>query len=77
MKSLNPDEAVITYSSDGNIPEEFKDYRVEMDNSVDTPLGARVKTHTEDRQNFFLGHAYKQSYKKFRRFKEHRADSRK
>jgi len=77
MKALSPENAVISYASDGNIPEEFKDYEVDLDDTIDTPLGARVKTHTENRQNFFLGLHYKKSYKRFRRYKDHRADARK
>lgn len=79
LGSLSPENTVIRYSSGGqdDIPEEFKEFPVEWDESIDVPLMYRDKTHTQPRSNFHMGGAYKRSYKKYKKFKEHRADDRK
>lgn len=79
FESLNPETSKILFASAGidNIPDELKHLPVEWDDSIDVPIAIREKTHTQPRVNFHLGAAYKRSYKKYRKFKEFRADSRK
>ena len=49
LKSLNPENTVITYSSDGKIPEEFKDYHISMleNESEETITPADIKKAEE------------------------------
>ena len=64
---------MITYASNpDNLPEEFKDLPLEIDDSIDIPLTARTKTHTDPRENFYLAKKLMKSYRKMRRFKIHR-----
>ena len=61
FNSLTPEDSVIRFSSEKNyaIPEEFKDFKVDIDETIDVPLTIRKKTHTQDRENFKLGIALK------------------
>jgi hypothetical protein len=52
----NKDINVIKFSTSDKIPEEFKDYKVDVDNSMSDPLTIRKKTHTEDRKNIKLAY---------------------
>lgn len=47
LQSLKPENTIIRYSSGGKdeIPEEFKDFPVDIDDSIDVPLMYREKTH--------------------------------
>ena len=73
LDGFSKDTHVVTYtaSRDGSVPEEFKDLPQEIDPSIGEPLLFKEKTHTEARENFYLGHALKKSYKNLRRFKVH------
>ena len=48
---LTPEKATIAYAS-GEIPDEFKDFPVDIDDQIDKPLTIRTKTHVEPKQNF-------------------------
>ena len=68
---LTPDNSVIQYAS-GEIPEEFKDFSQELDETLDIPLTIRDKTHTSHRQNYKLGGAIRRSHKNQKRYKVHK-----
>jgi len=48
LDGFNKDNTTIIYNTNenGELPEEFKDYNVEIDESIAEPLGYRKKTHT-------------------------------
>merc|ERR1712032_307647 len=73
IDKITKDTHIITYSAspDGSVPEEFKDFRQEIDPTIGEPLLFKEKTHTDPKSNFHLGYALKKSYKNFRRFKTH------
>lgn len=74
--NYSAENSVIRFSSEKDyaIPEEFKDYPVDIDETIDTPLTIRKKTHTQDRKNFMLGIALRKGTTKAnRRHKDHRA----
>jgi len=54
------------------MPDEFKDFPQELDDTMDIPLTIRSKTHTNHRWNFKLGNAMRSSYKSQRRYKVHK-----
>jgi hypothetical protein len=72
MLELTKENAVLNFSSSGEIPEEFSDFPRDIDDSISAPLTIRKKTHTEDRNNFKLGIAIRKSYKENRRYKIHK-----
>lgn len=49
----------ISYHSGKTIPEEFNDLPIDLDETIDVPVYARKKTHTEPRYNLKLAYAAK------------------
>lgn len=71
--TMSPENTVIKYSSAKDIPEEFRDYPVDLDDTLDTPVvGARKKTHSEPKYNIKLGHAIRTNWKGMQKYKDHR-----
>ena len=72
LGNFSAENTTVKFSSDGTIPEEFKDFPQDLDDTIDYPLNLRQKTHTQDRENFKLGIALRKSYKGNKRYKQHR-----
>lgn len=72
--NLNKEDNYIEFKTarDGSVPEEFKDFEQNIDETMGEPLIYQKKTHTEDRANFKLGIALKKSYKNLKRYKTHK-----
>lgn len=45
-KEINKENSILTYYSSAEVPEEYKDFDMELDTSFADPFGAKVKTHT-------------------------------
>jgi large subunit ribosomal protein L13 len=57
FNNMTPENTIIQYTSNGEVPEEFKDFPMEIDDTIDIPMTIRKKTHTNHRWNFKLGNA--------------------
>lgn len=57
LKSFTKDNTKITMieNEDGSVPEEFKDFPVEIDEDFTIPMGMREKKFTDPRKNMWLG----------------------
>lgn len=73
LKSINPDNATIIYESNpADAPEEFKDYKRDIDPNIDLPFSMKEKTHTFTRKNQKLAKALTKSYRKLKKFREYK-----
>lgn len=66
-----PENLVIKYAS-GEIPEEFKNLEVDIDETLDTPIPLRSKTHYTPKRTLLDAWAMQKSYKKLSKFKKHK-----
>ena len=69
LVGISKENSIVIYKSSSDLPEEYKDLPEDLDDSMDIPLTAMKKTHTERMQNLKLGAAVMDSHKSFRRFK--------
>lgn len=72
IDKINPEDITVTYTSDGKLPEEFKNAKLEIDESLTIPPHHAKKTHTEDRRNFYMGSVLKKSFRKLKKYREYK-----
>ena len=74
FNSLDPEDNVITFTSakDGSVPEEFKDFKQNIDPSISEPQYMKTKTHVEAKSNFALANQLKKNYTGFKKYKTHK-----
>lgn len=65
---------MITFTSekDGSVPEEFKDFKQDIDHSISEPQYMKTKTHVEAKSNFKLAGQLKRNVKAFKKYKTHK-----
>jgi len=51
IEALDKEDTIIEYSSTDKIPEEFADFKTDIDSTWDGPLASRWKTHKLDNRN--------------------------
>lgn len=75
LNSMSPENSVVTFESDPlNPPEEFKDYKREIDVTIGIPdhLLKPLQTHVgTSRRNEKMAKQLRSSYKGLKRFKKH------
>lgn len=68
---LDPQKTTIKYASDPkDLPEEFKNSPIDIDDTLDIPLTISEKTHTNPRSNAYLGQNMQRSYIHQRKFRK-------
>lgn len=55
LVGMTPENTIIKYMSDKELPEEFKGFPIDIDESLDIPETIKEKTHTQRKANFRLG----------------------
>lgn len=63
----------IAYASDpNNIPEEFKELPIDIDETLTVPMTARDKTHVNPRENFKLGRVMARAHTNFKKYRKYK-----
>ena len=70
IDDFNKDNTTVIYESNpSKLPEEFKDFPREIEPDIDTPIPFHKKTHNVSKNTLKKGVAYRNSFKKLKRYK--------